>query len=241
MTAPKVASREEWLEARRALLLQEKEVTRARDRVAALRRNLPWVKLEKDYTFDGPTGKVSLSDLFGGRSQLLVQHFMLTPGSDHICPGCSLGADHVDSARMHFENADLAFAAVSRAAPEQIASIKKRMGRRFEWVSSIGNSFNYDFGVSFTPEELANGSAVYNYAPLTYQMEDLHGLSVFAKDEAGCIYHTYSTYARGSEMANATFGYLDMVSKGRNEDGIMSWVRLHDEYEGAGASCCHSA
>ena len=241
MNAQKIVSREEWTEARKALLVQEKELTRARDRLAEARRALPWVKLDKDYVFDGPNGKVSLADLFDGRSQLLVQHVMLAPGSQDICTGCAFGADHVDAARQHFENADLSYAAVSRAEPEHIAAVARRMGWKFNWVSSGNNSFNYDFGVSFTPEQLDNGTAEYNYAPLDFRMEDLHGMSVFAKNDAGEIFHTYSTYARGSEAAMSAFAFLDMVPKSRNEDGIMSWVRLHDEYEGGGSSCCHAA
>ncbi|MBO6686605.1 MAG: DUF899 domain-containing protein, partial [Parvibaculum sp.] len=167
MNAPKIVSREEWTEARKALLVQEKELTRARDRLAEARRALPWVRLDKDYVFDGQNGKVSLADLFDGRSQLLVQHVMLSPGSEDICTGCAFGADHVDAARQHFENADLSYAAVSRAEPNHIAAVARRMGWKFNWVSSGGSSFNYDFGVSFTPEELENGTARYNYAPLT--------------------------------------------------------------------------
>lgn len=237
----RVVSRDEWLSERKALLTEEKALTRARDRLAAARRELPWVKLEKNYVFDGPAGKVTLADLFDGRSQLIVQHFMLTPGSDHICPGCSFGADHVDAARMHFENADLSFTAVSRAPLSQIEPVRKRMGWKFNWVSSNGNSFNYDFGVSFTPEQVASGDVGYNFGTTPYAAEELHGMSVFAKDETGEVFHTYSTYARGTEMTVAAFAFLDMVPKGRNENGVMSWVKLHDEYEREGreASCCH--
>ncbi len=237
----RVVSRDEWLKARKALLVEEKALTRARDRLSAARRELPWVKLEKNYVFEGPSGSVTFADLFDGRSQLVVQHFMLTPGSDHICPGCSFGADHVDAARMHFENADLSFAAISRAPLSQIAPVRKRMSWKFNWVSSHENSFNYDFGVSFTPEQVASGDVGYNFGTTPYAAEDLHGMSVFAKDEAGDIFHTYSTYARGTEMTVSAFAYLDMAPKGRNEDGVMNWVRLHDEYErkGQAESCCH--
>lgn len=240
MAQHRVVSRDEWLSARKALLVEEKALTRERDRVAALRRDLPWVKVEKDYVFETTGGKRRLIDLFGSRSQLVVQHFMLTPGSDHICNGCALGADHVDAARQHFEQADLSFVAVSRATLPEIEAAKKRMGWRFDWVSSHGTSFNYDFGVSFTPEQVASGNADYNYGTSPYALEDLHGMSVFVRNGAGDVFHTYSTYARGSETIVGAFNYLDMVPKGRNENGIMSWVKLHDEYENAGhaGSCC---
>jgi predicted dithiol-disulfide oxidoreductase (DUF899 family) len=187
-------SREEWLTQRKALLAQEKELTRMRDEVAAARRAMPWVKVEKNYVFDAPEGRVTLAGLFDGRSQLAVYHFMLTPGKDHICAGCSFIADHIDGARQHFEQADLSFAAISRAPLSQILPVKKRMGWQFRWVSSNGNDFNYDFGVSFTPEQFKSGAATYNYRPLTSgSMTDLHGTSIFAKNEQGEVFHTYST------------------------------------------------
>ena len=222
-------SREEWLTQRKALLAQEKELTRLRDEVAAARRAMPWVKVEKNYVFDAPEGKVTLAGLFGGRSQLAVYHFMLTPGKDHICPGCSFIADHIDGARQHFEQADLSFAAISRAPLSQILPVKKRMGWQFRWVSSNGNDFNYDFGVSFTPEQFKSGAATYNYRPLTSgSMTDLHGTSIFAKNEQGEVFHTYSTYSRGDEMVLGAFHWLDLTPKGRNENSVMSWLRLHD-------------
>lgn len=238
-----VVSRDEWLKQRHALLAQEKELTKLRDEIAAKRRTLPWVKVEKTYVFDAPEGKVALSDLFDGRSQLAVYHFMLTPGKDHICPGCSFIADHVDGARQHFEQADLSFAAISRAPLSQIMPVKKRMGWDFRWVSSNGNDFNYDYGVSFTPEQLKSGNATYNYERLPSDSghSDLHGTSIFAKNEAGEVFHTYSTYSRGDEMVLGAFHWLDLTPKGRNEDSVMSWLRLHDEYEPARAhksSCC---
>ncbi len=231
MNPHKVVSRDEWLAARKAHLKNEKALTRMRDLVNAERRALPWVKVEKNYVFDTPNGKASLADLFDGRSQLAVYHFMLAPGSNNICNGCALLADHFDATRMHFENADLTLTAVSRARLSEIEPVKKRMGWRFPWASSFGSDFNYDFGVSFTPEQIARGEAQYNYAPTSFKYEDLHGLSVFAKDNAGVVYHTYSTYARGGEALIGAFSFLDLAPKGRNEDGIMSWVRLHDEYE----------
>jgi predicted dithiol-disulfide oxidoreductase (DUF899 family) len=244
MTAHEVASRKEWLIARKALLAREKEVTRALDRLRAERRALPWVRVEDDYVFDAPEGRISLADLFDGRSQLAVYHFMLTPGSDHICDGCAFVSDHIDCARMHFEHADLSFAAVSRAPLGQIDRVKRRMGWRFRWVSSHGSDFNYDYCVSFTPEQVASGNVGYNYGTSPYVAEDLHGVSIFAKDEAGHVYHTYSTYARGAELLDGAFNWLDLTPKGRNETSIMSWVRLHDEYDRQpvqAGDCCHAA
>lgn len=242
-TSPKIATREEWLAARKELLAKEKAITRQLDALRAARRELPWVKIEKPYVFEGHDGKRTLGDLFDGRSQLAVYHFMLTPGSDHLCPGCSFISDHVDAARMHFEHADLSFAAISRAPFAQIAPVKKRMGWTFPWLSSHGTDFNYDFGVSFTPEDIAAGRAIYNYGTRVKGSEDLHGTSIFAKDDKGIVYHTYSTYARGADLRVGAFMWLDLVPKGRNEaDGIMNWVRLHDEYPAratATASCCH--
>lgn len=234
-------SRDEWLDARKALLAREKEVTRALDRLRAERRALPWVRVEKRYAFDTPEGRATLADLFDGRSQLAVYHFMLAPGSDHICDGCAFLSDHVDAARMHFEHADLSFAAVSRAPLEQIERVKRRMGWRFRWVSSAGDGFNYDFGVSFTPEQVASGAVGYNYGTTPYAAEDLHGVSVFFKAEDGGVFHTYSTYARGAELLSGAFNWLDLAPKGRNERTIMDWVRLHDEYDDApaAAGCCH--
>ena len=191
--------------------------------------------------FDTPEGKIPLSGLFGNRSQLAVYHFMLTPGKDHICPGCSFIADHIDGARQHFEHADLSFAAISRAPLSQILPVKKRMGWNFRWVSSNGNDFNYDFGVSFRPEQLANGTAIYNYGKLSGNHTDAHGTSIFAKNAAGEVFHTYSTYSRGDEVLIGAFSWLDLTPKGRNEDSTMSWLRLHDQYEGQPApteSCC---
>jgi predicted dithiol-disulfide oxidoreductase (DUF899 family) len=228
----KVVSRAKWLAARKELLVKEKEMTRQLDALRAERRTLPWVRVEKTYVFNGPEGKRALADLFDGRSQLAIYHFMLTPGSHHICPGCSFISDHIDSARQHFVNADLSFAALSRAPMSQIEPIKKRMGWRFPWLSSHGGGFNYDFGVSFTLEDIAAGRAIYKYTTPVQSSEDLHGTSIFARDDKGGIYHTYSTYARGSELMDGAFMWLDLTPKGRNEvDGIMSWVRLHDEYE----------
>lgn len=238
---PNIVSRDEWLEARKALLAKERDVTHARDAMLEQRRSLPWVKIEEPYIFQSVDGPKKLGDLFDGRSQLMVQHFMLAPGSDHICPGCSLMADHVRGAGTHFSHADLTFVAISRAPVEQIEAVKKRMGWSFPWLSSGGTSFNYDFGVSFTPEQVAAGKPLYNYGTSPYLEEDVHGTSVFVKSEDGEVYHTYSTYARGDEGTIGAFAFLDLTPKGRNEEGTMSWVRLHDEYEGAapkGDDCC---
>ena len=244
MHPQKIVDRDEWLNARKALLVRERELTRRRDQLGAERRALPWVRIDKTYLFGAPEGKMTLGDLFDGRSQLVVYHFMLTPGSDHICDGCAFMADHVDAARMHFEQADLSFAAVSRAPLSQIEPVKKRMGWRFRWVSSYGNDFNYDYHVSFTEEQIAKGRTDYNYGTTPYASADLPGTSVFAKDEAGQVYHTYSSYSRGGELQLGAFNWLDLTPKGRNETHTMSWVRLHDEYKkghGDADACCHSS
>jgi predicted dithiol-disulfide oxidoreductase (DUF899 family) len=226
-----IVSREEWMTARKALLVKERAMTHALDALRAERRQLPWVKVEKSYGFEGPEGKCTLGDLFRGRSQLAVYHFMLTPGSDHICPGCSFTVDHVDAARQHFEQADLAFAAISRAPLQRIEEVKSRMGWTFPWVSSHGSDFNFDFGVSFTPEDLTAGRALYNYGTVIHNSQDMFGTSIFVKDDRGAIFRSYSTYHRGTELLMGAFNWLDLAPKGRNETGgTMSWVRLHDEY-----------
>ncbi len=238
---PQIVSRDEWLAARKALLAKERELTHARDRLNAERRALPWVRVEKDYVFQSKDGPRTLADLFQGRSQLLVQHFMLPPDTGHLCPGCSGTADGVDAARRHFENADLSFVAISRGTVGQIEAAKKRMGWTFEWVSSNGSSFNYDYGVAFTKEQIDRGEPLYNYGTTPYLMEDIHGQSVFARNDRGEVFHTYSAYARGAESLFSAFNFLDLVPKGRNEDGTMSWVRLHDEYDNASTPGCCSA
>jgi predicted dithiol-disulfide oxidoreductase (DUF899 family) len=245
MTTPHpIVAREEWLLARQALLAEEREVTHALDRLRAKRRALPWVEVTEPYVFDAPDGPVGLADLFGGRSQLAVYHFMLPPETDHICPGCAFLADHVDAARQHFEQADLSFVAVSRAPLARIEAVRRRMGWRFAWVSSGRGRFNYDFGVSFTPEEIAAGTARYNYGTTPYANPDLHGASVFVRDaETGRVFHTYSCYARGPELLLGAFNWLDLTPKGRGEAGTMDWVRLHDEYADAAPphDCCGAA
>jgi len=226
-----VVSREDWLVARKALLARERAMTHQLDALRAERRALPWVRIDEPYVFEGPDGDRTLDDLFGGRSQLAIYHFMLTPGSDHICPGCAFTVDHVDAARQHFEQADLAFAAVSRASIARIEAVRARMGWTFPWLSSAGNAFNFDFGVSFTPEDRAAGRAIYNYGTVIQTSPDMFGVSIFAKDEEGAIFHSYSSYHRGTELLMGAFNWLDLAPKGRNEaEGTMSWVRLHDQY-----------
>ncbi len=226
-----IVSSEEWLAARKALLAKERAMTHELDALRAERRRLPWVKVEKPYVFEGPAGKCTLADLFDGRSQLAVYHFMLTPGSDNICRGCSYTVDHVDAARQHFEHADLSFTAVSRVPLQRIKEVKKRMGWTFPWVSSQGSDFNFDFGVSFTPETLATGHAIYNYGTVIRNSQDMFGVSIFVKDETGSVFHTYSTHHRGTELLMGAFNWLDLAPKGRNETGgTMNWVRLNDEY-----------
>jgi len=230
--SPIVATREEWLDARKALLDRERAILHDLDAVRASRRALPWVRVERDYAFEGPGGAVTLSALFGDRTQLAIYHFMLTPGSDHICPGCAFTMDHVDAARRHFEQADLAFAAVSRASVAQIEAARSRMGWTFTWVSCGEGPFNYDFDVSFTEQDRRDGTAAYNYGLTTIQRSpDMFGVSIFAKDGEGELFHTYSTYHRGTELLIGAFNWLDLTPKGRSETGgTMSWVRLHDEY-----------
>ena len=234
----KIVSGEEWLTARKEHLKKEKELTRAYDRLCEERRQLPWVKVDKTYTFDGPNGKVTLADLFEGRSQLIVQHFMFGPGWQEGCVGCSFGADHNDAALVHITNHDVSFVAISRAPLAEIEAFKKRMGWRFNWVSSYQSDFNYDFHVSATEEEKASGKVYYNYMEQEFGSEEMSGTSVFYKDDAGDIYHTYSTYGRGDEKGLGTYMLLDLTPKGRNEIGengtLTDWVRHHDKYGASG-------
>ena len=227
-----IVSREEWIQARKQLFEKEREMSHALDALRADRRELPWERIEKNYVFRGIHGDVSLAELFGARSQLAIYHFMLAPDAESPCKGCSFTMDHVDAARRHFEHADLSFAAVSRAPVDQIASVEKRMGWSFPWVSSQDNDFNYDFEVSFTAEDRAAGRAEYNYGLTKIEKaSDMFGVSVFVKDEAGAIFHTYSTYHRGTELLMGALNWLDLTPKGRNEAaGTMSWVRLNDNY-----------
>jgi predicted dithiol-disulfide oxidoreductase (DUF899 family) len=237
-----VVSREEWLAARKALFAREKSMTHELDALRAERRRLPWVRIVKTYAFEGPQGKCTLADLFGDHSQLAVYHFMLMPGSDHICKGCSFIADHIDAARQHFEHADLAFAGISRAPLARIEQVRRRLGWTFPWVSSHDTDFNFDFGVSFRREDIAAGRAIYNYGTPIKSSEDMFGTSIFARGENGDIFHTYSTYHRGNELLMGALNWLDLTPRGRNEaGGTMSWVKLNDEYQTGDehrANCC---
>ena len=250
MTTQPTVSREQWLEARLDLLAAEKDLTRRSDQVAQLRRQLPRVKIDKHYVFDGPKGKVTLADLFDGRSQLLVQHFMLAPGWKEGCPSCSYMADHSDGMTVHLAHRDVTFVAISRAPSAEIERFRSRMGWRFTWVSSYGTDFNYDLGVSFTAEEVATGRIDYNYGNWPLVGEEWPGVSVFCRDDSGHIFHTYSTYGRGVEVMMGAYRMLDLTPKGRGERGDtiykMEWVRHHDRYEpapiakplSAESSCC---
>ena len=237
-----VVSREEWLTARRALLAKEKEATRLRDQLNAQRQALPWVKVTADYMFDTPAGRKSLADLFDGRSQLIVYHFMLGPGWSAGCPGCSFLADHLDGALPHLTHHDVTLTAVSRGTLAEIEAYKTRMGWHFPWVSSNGSSFNFDFHVSFTPAQLAGEEVDYNFTKVKPENanDELPGLSAFFKDGVGNVFHTYSTYGRGPEELIGTLMILDRAPKGRNEDGTMSFVKRHDEYDGAPDHHCHA-
>jgi len=233
MTKHKVVSKEQWIEARKVHLAKEKEVTRLRDELSQQRRELPWVKVEKDYVFDGPEGKVHLADLFDGRSQLIVYHFMFDPEWSQGCKSCSFIADHYNPAIIHLNHRDVSMVTVSKAPLGKLEEFRKRMGWTFKWVSSFGNDFNRDFGVSFTEEELKSPLTVYNYDRKPYPVKELPGMSVFFKDDEGNIYHTYSSYARGLDIFLGTYNLLDIVPKGRDEAGMrgMDWLRHHDRYE----------
>jgi predicted dithiol-disulfide oxidoreductase (DUF899 family) len=232
----RIVTEREWIGARKELLAKEKELTRMQDEVNRLRRELPWVRVEKDYEFDTSAGKQWLAELFDGRSQLVVYHFMFAPGWSDGCVGCSFFADHVDGANLHLTHHDVSFVAVSRAPLAQIEAYKKRMGWRFKWVSSYGTEFNSDYHVSFTNHDLAKGPTFYNFSVRESQTEgEAPGLSVFFKDENGAVFHTYSAYARGDERGLGTYMFLDMTPKGRNETGpnynLTDWVKRHDEYK----------
>jgi predicted dithiol-disulfide oxidoreductase (DUF899 family) len=234
MTEHRTGTREEWLAARLELLEAEKELTCRSDELARRRQELPWVKVEKNYVFDSPQGKVTLADLFDGRSQLIVYHFMFHPEWREGCPSCSFVVDHLDGTIPHLAARDVSLVIVSRAPLAKIEAFKKRMGWRFRWVSSFDSDFNYDFHVSFTPEQKATGKVDYNYAMEEFPSDEAPGASVFYKDPAsGEIFHTYSAYARGLEPLMVTYTLLDRVPKGRDEDQLafsMEWVRHHDRY-----------
>ena len=228
-----IVSKNEWIEARKVLLKKEKEFTALRDQISQQRRDLPWVAVDKEYVFDGPNGKQTLSELFDGRSQLIVYHFMYDPLWDVGCPSCSFWADNFNNIIVHLNQRDVTMIAVSRAPYNKIAAYKKRLDWDFKWVSSFDTDFNFDYFVSFTPEELANKKAFYNFISQDPRISEREGVSVFYKDPSGKIFHTYSTYARGLDILNTAYNYLDLVPKGRDEDGYdfpMAWVRRHDEY-----------
>lgn len=230
---PRIVSLDEWTKARVALLAKEKALTRQKDALSAERRDLPWVKVEKDYAFEGRDGRESLSGLFAGRSQLAVYHFMLGPEWAEGCPSCSLLADHFEGMRVHLEQRDVTFVAVSRAPIANIEAFRRRMGWNLKWVSSHGCDFNTDFHVSFNPEDAAKGRVEYNYELAAFPSDEAPGMSIFAKDAAGAVYHTYSTYARGLDVFLNVYNVLDLTPKGRDEAHLrygMEWVRHHDRY-----------
>jgi predicted dithiol-disulfide oxidoreductase (DUF899 family) len=234
MTNTKIVSQEEWLDARRKLLEQEKTFTRAGDELATLRRELPWVKVDKSYMFEGPEGNESLADLFAGNRQLIVYHFMFGPDWDEGCPSCSFWADNYNGIDIHLQHRDVTLIAVSRAPSEKLQAYRERMGWDFKWVSSLNNEFNFDFHVSFTPEELEQGEVEYNYHKTAFPNSEGPGISVFYQDDNGDVFHTYSAYARGLDIFNGTYHLLDLTPKGRDEDELeftMAWVRRKDQYE----------
>lgn len=239
-----VVSREEWLGQRIELLKKEKELTRQKDEHSRQIRELPWVRIDKNYIFQSPDGEKTLAELFGANSQLVIQHFMLGPGWDEGCKSCSFMADHTDGMLPHLAARDVTMLAVSRAPIAEIEAFKKRMGWRFPWISSHGSDFNFDFHVSFTPEELATGKLNYNYSLREFGSEEAPGISVFRKDADGEIFHTYSAFGRGVEQVVGTYSVLDLVPNGRDEDGLeftMAWVRHHDRYDASvpkPAACC---
>jgi predicted dithiol-disulfide oxidoreductase (DUF899 family) len=251
-----VVSPQQWIARRKELLRKEKEFTILRDDLSRQRRELPWEKVEKQYAFDGPNGKQTLAELFAGRSQLIIYHFMFGPGWEQGCPSCSYLADHFGGSLVHLANRDVTLAVISRAPIAQIEAFRQRMGWQFRWVSSFANDFNHDYHVSFTKEEMAKGKVDYNYEMAEFPAEEAPGASVFYKNDAGEIFHTYSAYARGLDILVGAYNFLDLAPKGRDEDGLaftMAWVRHHDRYaegysvdpkaqyaapKGAGSSCC---
>jgi predicted dithiol-disulfide oxidoreductase (DUF899 family) len=233
MESHRVVSRNQWTEARKALLAKEKEFTRLRDQLSRERRELPWVRVDKEYAFEGASGKKTLTELFEGRGQLIVYHFMFDPSWEEGCPSCSFWADNFSGIIVHLNQRDVSLVAISRAPFAQLAVFQKRMRWSFEWVSSFGTDFNTDYHVSSAPEQLAQGEVLYNYAARKTSMSELPGISVFCKAPDGTIFHTYSCYARGLDMLNVAYHYLDLVPKGRDEEGLsrpMAWVRYHDAY-----------
>ena len=240
--AHKVVAREEWLAARKELLDREKELSRLRDDLSRRRRELPWERVEKEYVFDGPGGKETLVDLFDGRNQLIVYHFMFDPDWSEGCKSCSFIADHYNPSIVHLEHRDVAMVTVSRAPLPKLEAFKKRMGWSFKWVSSFGSDFNWDYHVSFRPEDVEKGRVYYNYAVRSFPAAEGPGISVFRKDETGTVFHTYSSFARGLDMFITAYHLLDIVPKGRDEEGMrggMGWVQRRDEYAASQPPACH--
>ena len=243
-----VVSNEVWLQERKALLEQEKALTRQRDELSRMRRELPWVKVEKNYVFEGALGSVTLADLFGDRTQLMIYHFMFGPDWAEGCPSCSMVADSIAGALVHLAHRDTTLVMISRAPIGKIEAFKKRMGWNCQWVSSFRNTFNRDYHVSFTKEEVEKGEMYYNFGVNRHPSEEAPGMSVFYRDAEGLIFHTYSTYARGLDPLLGTYDLLDMTPKGRDEDQLsftMAWVRHHDKYPDtetahSAEACCHS-
>jgi predicted dithiol-disulfide oxidoreductase (DUF899 family) len=229
-----IVSKAEWLAAREEFLAKEKEFTRLRDQLNQQRRELPWVKVEKEYLFDGPNGKETLAELFAGRSQLLIYHFMFHPSWSEGCKSCSFWADNFNGVVTHLNHRDVTLVAISKAPLAQLEAFKKRMGWSFKWVSSFSTDFSRDYQVSFTPEEIEKGEMYYNYRMVKFPREEAPGISVFRKDESGNVFHTYSCYARGLDMVNGAYHLLDLAPKGRDEASLsypQEWVRHHDRYE----------
>ncbi len=232
MDQHRIVPHDQWIAARRDFLAKEKEFTRLRDELSRQRRELPWEKVEKAYVFDGPGGKESLNDLFAGKSQLIVYHFMFDPGWDAGCKSCSFWADNFERLPVHLKHRDISLVAISRAPLAKLEAYKRRLGWTFKWVSSGGNDFNHDYRVSFTPDEVEKGDLDYNYGKVKMKAPELPGVSVFHRDASGAIFHTYSSYARGIDMLNNAYHYIDLTPKGRDEEeGIMRWLRRNDEYE----------
>jgi predicted dithiol-disulfide oxidoreductase (DUF899 family) len=235
MESHRVVSRNQWIEERKALLAREKEFTQLRDQLSHARRDLPWVRVDKDkdYVFDGAGGKQTLAELFAGRQQLIVYHLMFDPSWEEACSRCSFWADNFNGVLVHLNQRDVSLVAISRAPFAKLAAFQKRMGWSFNWVSSFANDFNHDYHVSFAPEQIAQGEVIYNYRLVKNSMSERPGISVFYKDPGGTIFHTYSCYARGLDMLNVAYHYLDLTPKGRDEEALpfpMAWVRYHDAY-----------
>jgi len=244
MQSHSVVSQDEWIAARKALMEKEKAHMRQGDAIAAERRALPWVRVDKRYVFDTADGRKTLGELFGGRSQLIVHHLMYAPEWEAACPGCSFQAEHIDGPAPHLDHHDVRIVAVSRTPLAKLLAYKARMGWRFDWVSSLGGDFNYDFQVSFTKDQVAEGRIDYNFGTIQidprYVDEELPGVSVFLRNDAGEIFHTYSTYARGLDFLLGANHYLDLTPEGRNDAAHPNWPRRHDEYEQPGGACCGS-